>query len=136
MSPRGIRNNNPLNIRRSACRWVGKVCPSRDPEFEQFDTMAHGFRAAVIIIRTYITKWQCNTPAKIIARWAPASENNTKAYIAYVTKNALLSENQPLALSQTLALGRLVWAMACYECGHRFSYDEVQSIVTLTLSPR
>lgn len=131
--PRGLRNNNPLNIRKSGYRWVGKITPGTDPEFEQFDTIEHGIRAAVLIIRTYITRYSCNTPAKIIARWAPASENNTKAYIYYVTTNALLSENQPLALSQTLAISRLLWAMASYECGRKLNYDQFRNVVWDTL---
>lgn len=132
-SPRGLRNNNPLNIRKSPARWIGKITPGRDREFEQFDTLEHGVRAAVVIIRTYITRYQVNTPAAIISRWAPSSENNTQAYIDYVTKNALLSPHQPLALSQTLAIGRLVWAMACYECGQRQNYDQYQRIVNVAL---
>lgn len=133
--PRGIRNNNPLNIRKSPSRWVGKLTPSTDPDFEQFDTLEHGIRAAVLIIRTYILKYGCNTPATIIARWAPASENNTQMYINYVSKNALLSPNWRLGLSSTLAVSRLLWAMACYECGHRFEYDQFQKAVERYFTP-
>lgn len=133
--PRGIRNNNPLNIRKSPSRWVGKLTPSTDPDFEQFDTLEHGIRAAVRIIRTYILKYGCNTPATIIARWAPASENNTQMYINYVSKNALLSPNWRLGLSSTLAVSRLLWAMACYECGHRFEYDQFQKAVERYFAP-
>ena len=69
--PRGIRNNNPLNIRRSKADWQGLVAPSTDKEltsgrlgsgsadskqasvcthydaeFCQFENMFYGFRAA------------------------------------------------------------------------------------------
>lgn len=133
--PRGIRNNNPLNIRKSASKWVGKITPGSDAEFEQFDTLEHGIRAAALIIRTYITKYKCNTPEAIIARWAPASENNTKDYIAYVTKNGILSPRWPLEVWSTLAISRLLWAMACYECGHRFDYKVFFHVVNDTLRP-
>lgn len=132
---RGIRNNNPLNIRKSTAKWKGKLTPSRDPEFEQFDTLEHGIRAAALIIRTYITKYHINTPEEIIARWAPASENDVKAYVAYVTKNGLLSPRWPLEVSSTLAVSRLLWSMACYECGHKFDYDVFYRVVRATLSP-
>ena len=131
--PRGIRNNNPLNIRRSKFKWVGKITPGNDSDFEEFDTIEHGIRAAVLIIRKYITKYGINTPQGIIARWAPASENDTKAYVAYVTKNGLLSPRWPLDLSSTLAISRLLWAMACYECGHEFDYNVFYRVVHDTL---
>ena len=39
---RGIRNNNPLNIRHSADRWQGARMKQTDPSFVQFKTMAYG----------------------------------------------------------------------------------------------
>lgn len=35
---RGIRNNNPLNIRRSADHWQGMRDEQTDPSFVQFKT--------------------------------------------------------------------------------------------------
>jgi len=132
---RGIRNNNPLNIRKSASKWKGKLTPSHDPDFEQFDTLENGIRAAALIVKTYITRYHCNTPEAIIARWAPASENNVKAYVAYVTKNGLLSPRWHLEVSSALAISRLLWAMACYECGHQFDYNVFFKVVHATLRP-
>lgn len=73
---RGIRNNNPLNIRYSATPWKGKVLKEHkhDENFEEFTSMYFGFRAALINIETYIIKYGCNTIAKIISRWAPSSD--------------------------------------------------------------
>ena len=34
MEPRGIRNNNPLNIRLSSDKWQGQRPPSNSPEGE------------------------------------------------------------------------------------------------------
>ena len=46
-TPRGIRNNNPLNIRINGTKWEG-LCPVQtDKSFFQFRTMAHGYRAAI-----------------------------------------------------------------------------------------
>lgn len=120
--PRGIRNNNPLNIRISASPWRGKITPSSDPSFEQFISVEMGLRAAFIIVRTYIKKYRLCTPAQIVTRWAPASENNTLKYIDYVSKISLLPSNQRLEISQKNALCRLLWAMAAYECGRRLSF--------------
>ena len=94
---RCIRNNNPLNIRRGAARWQGMSKRDDDPDFEIFETMAYGWRAAFILLgRTYYEKYHLNTIKKLISRWAPACENNTKGYIAYVAKQVGVSESEPL----------------------------------------
>ena len=43
--PRGLRNNNPGNIRNSSTVWVGEITPSKDKSFKQFKSMAYGYRA-------------------------------------------------------------------------------------------
>ena len=53
-TPRGIRNNNPLNIRHSRDRFQGEVVPSRDGAFKQFSSMAYGYRAAFVTLATYL----------------------------------------------------------------------------------
>lgn len=85
--PRGIRNNNPLNIRKGA-RWRGLRDFATDKEFCEFQTMAFGFRAAFRTLITYYTKHDCKTLEKIINRWAPPYENNTQSYITQVKLKA------------------------------------------------
>ena len=47
MLPRGIRNNNPLNIRRSKDQWKGMAEAQTDGAFVQFKTLEYGlFRHA------------------------------------------------------------------------------------------
>ena len=94
---RCIRNNNPLNIRRGAARWQGMSKREDDKDFEQFETMAYGWRAAFILLgRTYYEKYHLNTIKKLISRWAPECENNTKGYIAYVAKQVGVNACDPL----------------------------------------
>ncbi len=81
---RGLRNNNPGNIRRSAVRYKGEVRPSRDPEFRQFETPAWGYRAIFMLLDTYRVRHRLKTLAEMISRWAPPSENRTDAYIRAV----------------------------------------------------
>ena len=45
MLPRGIRNNNPLNIRRSKDQWQGLRAQQTDASFCQFETLEYGWRA-------------------------------------------------------------------------------------------
>lgn len=114
--PRGIRNNNPLNIRKSPNAWVGKV-GGLDKDFETFDTMEHGIRAAMVIVRTYIRKHNCTTVKQLINRWAPATENNTQAYIERVLKISLTSPNEPLKFERRLQMSTILYAMHIVECG-------------------
>lgn len=44
-TPRGLRNNNPGNIRLSSTKYQGEVQPSQDTAFKQFESMAYGYRA-------------------------------------------------------------------------------------------
>ena len=69
MTPRGIRNNNPLNIRRNGTAWSGLSAQQTDRSFCQFRNMAYGFRAAFITIHTYIFKHGLGTISQIISRW-------------------------------------------------------------------
>lgn len=83
---RGIRNNNPGNIRLSRTVWKGEIRPSRDKEFCQFRTMAYGYRALIRLLQNYRRNSGCRTVADFINRWAPPSENNTSGYIACVCR--------------------------------------------------
>lgn len=90
---RGIRNNNPGNIRRGSS-WKGLVPflvdPSNnqryyDKQFCQFESMELGVRALIVLLRTYYYKHKLRTIEKIILRYAPLSENNSYSYINFVT---------------------------------------------------
>ena len=97
MIPRGIRNNNPLNIRRSRDQWKGLRAQQRDKEFCQFESMSYGFRAAfVILTRTYYQVHHLATIRAIVGRWAPPTENNTPAYIAAVCRLTGIGPDEPL----------------------------------------
>ena len=115
--PRGYRNNNPLNIRISANAWAGKLRPNTDGTFEQFRTMAHGYRAAFVLLRTYIDQYRLTTPRSIIARWAPPAENDTAAYLAAVCSRSGLAADSPLDPYSWEEMSALVHAMAIVENG-------------------
>lgn len=95
--PRGLRNNNPLNIRRSNDKWQGLSAAQEDKEFFQFLCAAYGWRAAfVILTRSYYAKRGINTIEGIISRWAPSNENNTEGYIRRVCECTGISRGQIL----------------------------------------
>ena len=130
---RGIRNNNPLNIRRSSDRWEGASIVQTDPSFVQFESMAYGYRAAWKVLESYWkhfhhTKQYYNV-VNIICRWAPPVENDTQAYIHTVLKLTSLGgmENlpQPSRGVDAERLVRLMAAMTTVECG--IPYKEVDT---------
>lgn len=84
--PRGIRNNNPGNIRLSADNWQGLRTEQTDGAFFQFEQPEYGIRAMTRVLQNYQGKHGINTIRGIISRWAPGIENNTAAYIAAVSR--------------------------------------------------
>lgn len=86
IAPRGIRNNNPGNIRRTGDHWQGLKSRQTDSEFFQFKEAFYGIRAMAVIIDNY-KKQGFLTIDQIINRWAPSTENNTSAYIDTVYRH-------------------------------------------------
>lgn len=88
LNSRGIRNNNPLNIRLSNNNWLGKIKPSQDPSFEQFESMVMGIRAAMVCLRTHcrrlVQSRRATSVKNLISIWAPSTENDTECYVKLV----------------------------------------------------
>lgn len=95
---RGIRNNNPGNLRISSSNWQGKITPSQDSAFEQFDTMLNGIRAALKLTQNYQTRYGDKTVRQIINRYAPPIENNTSSYVANVAAKVGVGPDEPINL--------------------------------------
>lgn len=115
-TPRGIRNNNPLNIR-IGNTWLGERMNPTDPAFEEFVAIEYGYRAAFCILRRYIRRYNKNTITAIVSTWAPSTENNTQRYIDFVAAQMKISPNETIAYSDRERMTRLVAAMQLMECG-------------------
>lgn len=83
---RGLKNNNPGNIRITKDKWQGLREKQEDKAFFQFKTMEYGYRALIRTLQNYRLKWGCKTISDFINRWAPPVENNTSGYISRVCK--------------------------------------------------
>ena len=119
-SVRGYRNNNPLNLRISSNNWKGKVPVSEntDGAFEQFTTMAYGFRAALKNLQSYINKYNCNTIQAIVNKWAPASDgNNPTSYASRVANTTGYAVTQTVTANDKEKLCKIAYAMAIVENG-------------------
>ena len=127
---RGIRNNNPLNIRRTQTHWKGQRNEQTDPDFVQFRSMQWGIRAAFCLLRTYADKYALHSVAQIISRWAPPTENHTESYISHVCQATGFSPHQPLERSQW---PRLLQAMARIETGETLPMQLFREAETLYL---
>lgn len=122
---RGMRNNNPCNIRINSDKFQGEVQPSQDKEFKQFETAAYGYRAAFRILKTYINNYKCDTIRKIISRFAPTNENHTENYIKVVSERSGIPENDTVYADNREMMIRIVAAMSFVENGREAEMSDV-----------
>lgn len=135
--PRGIRNNNPLNIRKGNS-WLGERHPQVDREFEEFQTIEYGLRAAFKLIRNYITGFggksaKYNTIRKLIRRWAPPTENATQRYIDFVCQQVDKDQNEIIWFSDRKLIIDICRSMAFVECGQWIDRIKFESAYDLLL---
>lgn len=133
---RGERNNNPMNIRLSSAPWHGKITPSKDSAFEQFDTAIDGIRAGAKILVNYYKLHGLQTIQGIISRWAPGSENNTAAYITDVCSHMAIGPNDVIDLADAEVLYQLVSAIIYHENGAiNYPTLDIQEAVSMVDAP-
>lgn len=133
--PRGIRNHNPGNLRRSPDPWVGLSPEQTDPDFLQFSESVFGIRALARTLFNYQAKHDLKTAMALIERWAPASENDTRAYVKAVSSELDVEAETPLDLSDRDELAALVKAIIRHECGQQpYSDSTIEAAVRLALA--
>lgn len=135
MEPRGIRNNNPLNIRKGN-NWKGERPNQTDKAFEEFQTMEYGIRAGFKLLKNYITGYggkvaPFDTIEKIVKRWAPPTENATRNYIDFVSRDTGINAKTRISFKDRPTMVAIVDAMIFVECGQRVSRDVIQSAYDL-----
>jgi len=124
MTPRGLRNNNPLNIRHNSDKFQGEITGT-DKAFKTFSTMPYGYRAAFVTLHTYLTRgW--NTIEKIIARWAPPIENDTEKYIVNVEKWSGVPRGKELTAANGADYMMIVAAMSFMENGRNADINQIK----------
>lgn len=133
---RGLRNNNPLNIRHSRSCWQGMAKEQTDAEFVTFETMAYGYRAAWRILFNYFYRFVSEkkrfTVRNIVGRWAPPTENDTEAYIRTVLQLSGIGGQEKLLPPNNVQsyrrLSRLIVAMTVMENGVRPEEVDTEAI--------
>jgi hypothetical protein len=143
---RGIRNNNPLNIKKSTRNYYGKVPLSRNTDgmHEQFEAFPFGIGAAIIHIRSrYLTGAigiipDCvgvkhypphDTIQKIANIWAPKgcdpsptlpNGNNPDEYANFVARDTGFDKNMKIDGNDYETMSALLKAMCLFENGTRY----------------
>jgi hypothetical protein len=133
--PRGIRNNNPGNIRHLAGQvwtWKGQEQTQTDPDFVQFVTAEYGIRAITRILNSYKSDG-LNTIKQAIDRWAPPTENNTETYIKDVCTNCNLQPGS--VVDYDAIMPALVKAIILHENGMMpYTDDQIAKGISLAAS--
>ena len=132
-TPRGIRNNNPGNIRWGD-DWKGLVPETQrtDKSFCQFTKPEYGIRAMIIILRNYQRRHGLNTVSGIINRWAPANENDTQAYINSVARCVSVTPDQKIDVTDSRVMIPLLEAIIKHENGAQpYGFDSFVRAIDL-----
>jgi hypothetical protein len=116
-----LRNFNPGNIRKDGTPWLGMDPEGADPDFVTFIDPEHGIRAMVKILRRY-KSYGIDTIHQAISRWAPATENDTQAYIAAVCRDCSVSPDDVVDLD--VIMPTLLKAIIQHENGQQPYTDQ------------
>jgi hypothetical protein len=115
--PRGIRNNNPGNIRIGSSKWDGQRVMQSDPDYVEFEDPVFGLRALMRVLLVYRAKYGLDTVESLINRFAPPKENATDNYIYCVAKALSVKRTCPIDLTARPVLAALAAAITRQENG-------------------
>jgi len=123
--PRGMRNNNPGNIRKGSTPWQGKIPlgANTDGAFEQFAAYVYGIRAMIKNLQSYQRDRGLNTIQQIVSTWAPAADN-TAAYVAAVSMATGIPPTAPIDTTDRATMRAIIKAMTRVENGRDAVTDE------------
>lgn len=121
--PRGIRNNNPGNIKRSSTRWEGLADPDEMTDFQRRETVfcvfrepLWGLRAMARILHNYQHLHRLTSVDAMIGRWAPPEDNNaTDAYAEFVAERMGLNVGETFDFLESDIAGAMMQAMVRME---------------------
>jgi hypothetical protein len=132
-APRGIRNNNPLNL--SYVPGQEGLDPSQpsDGRFGRYTSMEAGIAQSFRQMQRHAERRGDDTIAKLVSRWAPPNENDTAGYIDRVSRDTGIAAGDRLDLRDADTLRRLVSSMARVETGRPLDPAVVQRGVGLGL---
>lgn len=114
---RGLRNNNPLNIRKNSTKWQGLAKEQTDKCFFVFTAPEWGYRAALRTLQTYQRTHRLCTIREWIERWAPPCENPTDKYLEFICNKVGMPADACPRISNKTIMCNIVAAMSHFENG-------------------
>lgn len=131
--PRGIRNNNPGNVKYTGIQWNGIT--GSDGAFCVFSDPIYGIRAMARCIYNLQGNASSTTIKDMINAYAPLSENDTNSYIKTVCSKTGFSPNEQINLKDHDTLFKIIAAMISVECGYNpYTEDQIRKGVNLSLN--
>jgi hypothetical protein len=127
---RAERNNNPGNLEFRGQR--GATREDGEGRFAKFGSTEEGVAALARQLQLYGSRG-IDTIEEIIGKYAPASENNTSAYINAMVNRLKVSANQQLDLNDPQVLSGLIQGISRHEAGRSFLSDQ-QVMTGLTMA--
>ena len=124
--PRGLRLNNPGNIRPGA-GFFGEV--GDDGGYAKFASDAAGLRAIQRLLMTYGNQYGINTLRGLANRYAPPSDNNpTENYIEFLSQKTGIDPDEPINLAERGA--EIIPAIIGFEQGKQpFSQEMINTAI-------
>lgn len=111
---RGIRNNNPGNL-----RYAGQRGATSDEDgFAVFQEQRDGIAALDRQIDLYLQRGK-DTLAEIIETYAPPNENRTDDYTRYVARETGIEADQQIDRNDVASVSKIIRAIIDYENGQQ-----------------
>lgn len=115
---RSVRNNNPGNL--NFTHQAGASLENGpNARFAKFGTMEEGVSQLARQLMLYRSRG-LNSLNAIMAKFAPISENNTKQYIATLSKKMGVGADQQIDVSNPQTMRALVLGISQYEAGKSY----------------
>jgi len=121
---RGIRNNNPGNIKfYESNNWLGKIPIQNntdaldqdgEPTFEQFEKWRYGIRAMIYLIKNRYLNEGFNTLKLILNKYDPGYNQN---YLNFLSTYVGMPDNQLIQPSDESTTKKIIMAIAKFENG-------------------
>jgi hypothetical protein len=122
VTPQSARNNNPGNLV-SGDHWQGLMPAERltdqqkNGRFAVFEKPEYGFRALAILLGNYKKLYHADTLRRIMAKFAPPSENNTQAYFTFLANHLGVTPDTTIDVTDHKTAFNLCKGIATYETG-------------------
>ena len=137
MTARGIRNNNPGNIRtgddwRGLAEWADMTAAQKNEKsFCVFIAPVYGIRALARLMLNYQQRYSLDTVREIIDRYAPDTENDTNAYAKDVSTRTGFGMDESIDLREPEKMYNMLVAIIIHENGTNIFTHEIQDGMVL-----